>query len=581
MKLHLPEQLTPTKDAFVSQPEQFKQWLSALPHANTGELTRNIFNAMREHNKQSMPDEDRFANLELLREPLRDIFDKLKKHFINRTLPLPEKCQKVVNLNQSLLREVAIGYKIIVSNIANNENQTNNIDLLAIAICRALRYQSELILRASEVYAQYPSGTWLDLHTMYDYAERSRVNKNLLDDGTSTSGKISIEDYYKQILLFTLAKPIALHQSDTEYLYNKLSDWARLTKLANTADESKIKQFFCVRVEQDRPPNYLKEADCEDNYPVRTLDASALTESIQNKIIQPGDDSGLTPETLQALALSWGTYAKRKFTRSAGIGYISAAIGLSSATTAIEKENAIRKASDPLYEKNIQYAREQLNISLQLAANGDSNETVNDNEQISSDDRSMMAYDEDELQTNNDDTDLHWEIVNVSAGGYCLRWNSDDTSEAQIGEIIALREREPDGTYLWRAGIIRWMQYTREHGLEIGIQLLSPNVCTASIQRKNSPEGSSFKCLILPGINPLKDSVTMLLPTQSFKLNDYLKFSAFGQEMEIELSEIKEKTSSFSQFEFRQTDAVSKLCKTESDASTEAVDDFEEIWSSL
>ena len=124
MKLHIPEQLGTTKDAFVSQPEQFKAWLADLPQTNMGELTRNVYNALCEHNKQSMPDDDRLENLEMLRGPLREIFDNLKKHFINRTLPLPEKSQKIVNLNQSLLKEVAIGYKIIISNIAAAESNS-------------------------------------------------------------------------------------------------------------------------------------------------------------------------------------------------------------------------------------------------------------------------------------------------------------------------------------------------------------------------------------------------------------------------------------------------------------------------
>jgi len=603
MKLHIPEQLTPTEDAFVSHPEQFKQWLAALPHANTGELTRNIFYAMREHNKQSMADEDRLANLEILREPLRDIFNRLKKHFVNRKLPLPEKIQKIVNLNQSLLREVAIGYKIIVSNITNDKIQKDNLEILSTAICRAIRYQSELILRASEVYAQYPSGTWLDLHKMYDYAEKSGVSKNTISDHENTSGTASIEDYYKQTLLFILARPIALRQRDTERMYNKLSDWAKLTELSEVPDHNEIKRFFCVRVEQDRPPTYLKEEDCKGKYPVRTLDASALAESIQDTITGSGNDddsSGavteiatsdheLSPETLQVLATSWGIFAKRRFTRSARIGYISAAIGLSSATSAIEKENSITKASDPLYEKNMQSARDQLNASLQLLANEDNGSRHEDTgpdrsadkeDQIPFNDPSKMAI-SGELQLNREDIDLHWEIVNVSAGGYCLRWNSDNTSKAQIGELIALRERETNGTFKWRVGAIRWMQYTREHGLEIGIQLLSPNVCTASIRRKNGPDNSSYNCLVLPGINPLKLVATLLLPTQHFKLKEPLVLNALGQEMEIELCEIKEKTSSFTQSVFRNTGAAIRLYTADSNNPAEEKDDFEEIWSSL
>ena len=162
-----------------------------------------------------------------------------------------------------------------------------------------------------------------------------------------------------------------------------------------------------------------------------------------------------------------------------------------------------------------------------------------------------------------------------------MRWNSDETSKAQIGEVIALRERKSDDTYHWRIGAIRWMQYTREHGLEIGVQLLSPNVCSATIKRISSPERSSLDCMILPGINPLKLAASILLPTQSFKIDDCLKFSAFGQDMEIKLCVIKEKTEFFSQFVFSKTDAPIKVNYTDNDFLPEESDDFAEIWSSL
>ena len=169
MNLHIPQQKLPTQDAFVNNPKLFKQWLGALPYANMGELTRNVYTALREHNKQAMPDTDRFENLEMLREPLRSIFNNLKKYFTNRTLPLPEKSQIIVNLNQSILKEVAVAYKIIASNIANSEStqpDQKKIELAGISICRAIRYQSELMLRASEVL-RTKSGRYL-VRSTYD-----------------------------------------------------------------------------------------------------------------------------------------------------------------------------------------------------------------------------------------------------------------------------------------------------------------------------------------------------------------------------------------------------------------------------
>ena len=593
MKLHIPEQIKPTADAFVSQPEQFNHWLADLPQTSMGELTRNVFNALCEHNKQVMSDDDRFDNLEMLREPLREIFNNLKKHFTNRTLPLPEKSQKIVNLNQSLLREVAIGYKILIANIANDEN--DNKDMISTAICRAIRYQSELLLRASEVYAQSPAGTWLDLHTIYDYADKIGVTKNTINDSESESETATIEDYYKQILLFALARPIALRQRDTELMYRKLSEWAELTEISNTPDDKEIKRIFCVRVEQDRPPTYLKQEDCENTYPVRTLNAARLSESIQNNLNEIdlsnteytfGDD--LSPETLQVLASSWGIFAKRRFTRSARIGQISASIGVSSAAKAIKNDDAIRKAADPLYKQHSRTLRKQLNSSLELldakqsekADTKQGEDTDKPTPESHLNDLDTTAFNNN-LQSNQDDVDSYWKIANVSAGGYCLRWNSDETSKAQIGELIALRESEANGSFQWRVGAIRWMQYTREHGLEIGVQLLSPHVCPAIIKRKNSPDKSSANCIMLPGINPLKLPATILLASHSYKINDCLEFNTLGQIMEIRLIDIKEKTGSFTQFVFTKTETAIKPHNTDRKWSEGDIDDFAEIWSSL
>lgn len=36
--------------------------------------------------------------------------------------------------------------------------------------------------------------------------------------------------------------------------------------------------------------------------------------------------------------------------------------------------------------------------------------------------RALQAAEE--LKLNKEDEDLHWQVVNISAGGYCLRWNS-------------------------------------------------------------------------------------------------------------------------------------------------------------
>ena len=281
MKLHIPEQNAPAKDAIPNHPRKLKKWLADLPYANMGELTRQIYNAVCDLNRQSMPNKYRFENMEMLRETVRNIFDNLEKYFINRTLPLPEKSQKIVNLNQSLLQEFSYGYKIIAFEAANNIDKKVDTKTQNIVILRAIRYMSELLLRASEVYEQLPVGTWYDLHQMYAYAENKGFHDKVIADTEYEQKKASIESYYKQVLLFALARPMALRQSDTERVYKQLSEWADMTKLGNDPQENQINRFFCSRIDDDRPPNYLTENDCDASVDIRTLDTANLVDHIR------------------------------------------------------------------------------------------------------------------------------------------------------------------------------------------------------------------------------------------------------------------------------------------------------------
>ncbi len=74
MKLNIPEQSAPSKDATPNHPRKLKKVLSALPNTNMGELTKQTFLILRDLNRQAMPNKHRLENLEMLRVLTREIF---------------------------------------------------------------------------------------------------------------------------------------------------------------------------------------------------------------------------------------------------------------------------------------------------------------------------------------------------------------------------------------------------------------------------------------------------------------------------------------------------------------------------
>ena len=333
MRLNLPEQNAPTADSSPSNPRKLKKVLSALPNANMGELTRQTFQILRDQNHQTMLNKHRLENLETLRELARNIFDNLKKYFINRSLPLSDKSQKIVNLNQSILRELINGYEIIAYEAANNIDTNIDDKTLSIAICRAIKYLSEMYLRSSEVYAPCPKNLWLDIHQLYAFAERKNLTTITVIDEDNEQQKTSIENYYKQILLFALARPFTLRQSDSERIFKKLYEWSQYASIHHNASEKQIDHVFCMRADEDSAPDYLSKNDVADNVTIRILNADKLVSHIETIIAQQdkqkqklavGDT--IPVETLKVLVNVWAENTKRRFSRVDRHGHINVAI---------------------------------------------------------------------------------------------------------------------------------------------------------------------------------------------------------------------------------------------------------------
>jgi hypothetical protein len=87
---------------------------------------------------------------------------------------------------------------------------------------------------------------------------------------------------------------------------------------------------------------------------------------------------------------------------------------------------------------------------------------------------------------------------------------------------------------------------------------------------------------MIPGIRPLNQPATIILPAHAFKTGDKLKIEVFEQSIEIRLSDKKEHTGSFTQFQFIHVEQQIRKQKIEKkEEAIKKKDDFDEIWSSL
>ena len=574
-----------------------------------GDFTRLVYNGLLTLNRQTMSPKHRLENMEILREPTRHIFNQLHKHFINRTLPLPEKSQKIIHLNQALLNEMATGYKILIFEASNNLAKVDNKSIL-FACERALHYYAELLLRSSQVYSELHKGVWWDIHRIYSYAEQKKLHQKSIKNPELATKSITVEEHYKQILLFALARPNALRQSDTERLFKSINDWAKLTRLTSKPAKNKLSRYFVTKLNSDLPPNCLSDEDLKHPEHCRIIETTPLVEHLQKMDASQDDISAaasigdkVSQETIRTLISSWSLCAKRRFSRAVRNDDIRVSIGLNPIFEALNTEETAPKPklNKPGKMFSLESIPESEQANKDIFAQQDPTFFITHPEMKAEKDQSAGAWDmvakgrtltesyANELEEQNsaigelnkEAPDIHWEITNVSAGGYCLHWDSGLPSRALVGELISIREKEPDHTYQWRVGVIRWMQYSRDHGLEIGVQVLSPKVISCKVQRQERKNEEPFNCLMLPGIKPIQQPSTLLLPAHAFRKGSILKMNVYERDMEIKLGTVREHTGSFTQFQFSQLNEQDMPDDEKSKTKKSDPDNFDSIWSSL
>jgi hypothetical protein len=176
MQLSVPNRTAPKSGSFDSNPASVRKWIDALPMANIGETTRLLFEALTDLNHQDIAAQQRFKTLELLYRPVRYVTERMKKHFVGQPLPPSPSSLKIAKLSREISHALATGYKVLVmEQIAGIGRKDKK--LLVTAIHRAIKQLSAVLLKAYQVYEPYPDSVWLEVHSLYRYAENNRLHK--------------------------------------------------------------------------------------------------------------------------------------------------------------------------------------------------------------------------------------------------------------------------------------------------------------------------------------------------------------------------------------------------------------------
>ncbi|RUM94896.1 MAG: hypothetical protein DSZ28_00840 [Thiothrix sp.] len=590
MNLHLP-QLNANEDDISRSPNTLrmaKRWLTELPLINMGETTRIFYMTQRLLNRQKLPIKVRYEIMEQFRPTARIVLMHLKKHLTSPSYPLTGKTKQIAKLEHALLLELSVGYKHILHSVANFDDKLDR-KALVITTHRAMRYLEEAISCNANVYYTNMPGTWHDLHRLQGYAESNHLAEIEVDDDEfQTITHSTITDVFKQACLLSMSHPFRLRTGEANKLRTYFETACHLCDLTKTLEPNADGLLHVISLKSSEPPAYIPLADITTFSNLRGFDPSRListlsdmSQATEDEEYTPGFSKvELDPQLIKRLITSWTEQEKRRFNRVSTHRRVVTAIGLKNIIHAISNDVYPDLAKDDLVDTRNTDSHTETSYFDGFTAQLDG-PSIKREDSYEID----PTYYGDIVHSSNTAYTLkaikevpeswhEWEVVNTGAGGYGLLWGHDSPSPAQVGELIALREREYN-VHHWRVGVIRWLRNSPHKGLEIGLQLIAPRsvvVSIESIQNRRHSEEMPLDALMLPGLKAIKQPPSLLVPSQIFTVSDILEVSVLGKKLDIELKKIGESPSFYTQFFYRSSEIMQ---------AASAKDDFDELWNRL
>jgi hypothetical protein len=578
--LTVPQREKPAKGAVDIKPRRLEQWVANLPRANLGETARQVFNVLVDSNHLDLAYQDRARFLETLLEPIQYVTDGMSRHFVGAAFPLPEKRRNVAAVSRKIFAELATAYRICIEDLLSHSVLFVDNRLLTKLIHRAIVMSGRELLTSYQAYAP-EQGDWGEIHKLYAYAESQRIQHAAVNDRWHPEGKSTIEDEYKRVLLTSLAGPYRLRQGEVSKVYQTLAYWSAHTELHNNIENEEFQSGFITCLAGNSPPRHLALKDSEQRPEnCRLLETHGLTKIVRDEIGRashldtttlPGIDMqrpDLSHDLLCRLLVTWTGAPKRVFSRSRKEEPVQVAMGLSTAHRFIagaghalgeQSYSSIKpdRYFQPAHFDSVTVGEfhspkhDDSDVWGMIYPSADALRSFTDGVKEAAPEKETAP----ESTTTAPATETRaetWHIVNESAGGYCLENDANSRSTVHVGELVGIRRSGDGHTWKWGIGVVRWLNFSEQATLRLGIEMLTPDAAAAGVRVTSEAVGTGQyqRTLMLPQIAAIKKPATLVTPPVPYREGSQVTVRILGKEMRVKLTRQIENTGLFAQFQF-------------------------------
>lgn len=287
LDLHLPATLL-LADGRCPDPAEVRQWLESLPKLNEAQTFDAVLDRLREINRAVVPALQRFEIAECFLTEVDYLAGKLAQRSELLEFPLEAQERLLNERLQSLLEEMAIGYKHVVSEFALQTLTEDGLVVSRTALLHAMRLLAQRVLQAYAVYQAAPAGVWGELHRLYRYAERIDVARTRVEH----LADLTIGDIYKRIVLLGLANPFHLMQGEARIAHEKLAKWALACSIRHPKEfPAQAPEFFYagrhfVDLGGDAPPCFGRPGQSLSPEDARLFEIRPVLQIVEDRIRQ-------------------------------------------------------------------------------------------------------------------------------------------------------------------------------------------------------------------------------------------------------------------------------------------------------
>ncbi|MFK8081304.1 MAG: hypothetical protein AB8B97_13535 [Granulosicoccus sp.] len=507
----MPHRTVADTGSFPVNPDGVAQWLAELRPLESEADARHVYRGLKHSNRLHNDVDQRRSVISCFVPVLRDLHRHLSELSDAQPLPLTREFARNARLRDSLLREEAFAFKIL---LCDSEKPLADDARRAM---QALARQAESVVHA---FRSFPDALIEDAHQLYALAEEHRLLSS-----QQGSELLSLLDHYRFILMLSVADlsqqrarqlPLIL-----EFLRNAVAD---------------------IHIERQRPPKTVGNTD----YAI-DLKQGSLPEPAHSLLSFNQDD------------VRWFSVAPLLYR----IDQMSAKIkhratGILGSDT-LERQSLARLHVAVARSRQRRLARRITHTPMRV---------VFGHKEICA----HLLYRPTEIPA---DSESNWVVTNETLHGMCLHNSTCRAGLVQVGELVSVTAPDKplisenaahNGKVNALLGVIRWIHASGSEGITIGVEFLARTLLPVHVTRDTQQAESNSSDTRQHGLAEVGENAviiackfqntviqTMLLPSYLYQAGDRLVAAQGVKSRTMQLSKCLQTNGLFSQYSLNDT----------------------------